>query len=52
MADVNGDNYLSRCEDMNIQVFAGQDVEFARKFAGAYTRYNLEWVCDGQFRYN
>lgn len=51
VADVNGDNYISRCEDVNFQVAQGQDVEFAKKFSTAFTRPYVRIVCDGQFRY-
>jgi len=52
IGDVNGDGILDRCEDMNFQHFAGQPVEFARKFAGAYTRQSVSIVCEtGRFRY-
>ena len=52
IGDVNGDGILDRCEDMNFQYFAGQEIEFARKFAGAYTRQSVSIVCEtGRFRY-
>lgn len=51
-ADQNNDNYISKCEDANFQAFAGQDFEFAKKFAGAYTREYSRIVCNGRFRYN
>ena len=51
IADLNGDNYISRCEDANFQAAQGQDEDFARKFSTAFTRDYVRIVCDGQFRF-
>lgn len=51
IADLNGDNYISRCEDANFQAAQGQDPDFARKFSTAFTRDFVRIVCDGQFRF-
>lgn len=51
VADQNNDNYIDMCEDANFQYSAGQDFEFAKKFAGAYTREYAKIVCNGRFRF-
>jgi hypothetical protein len=51
VGDQDNDNYISMCEDANFQHFAGQEWEFAKKFAGAYTREYAKIVCNGRFRY-
>ena len=46
IVDVNGDNYISRCEDANFQAGMGQEVGFAIKFSSAFTRQYATVVCN------
>lgn len=48
--DLNGDNYIDRCEDANLQKIYGSSEEYAIKFSQAYTREATRQLCYTNFK--
>lgn len=49
--DLNGDNYIDRCEDATLQKIYGSSAEYSIKFSQAYTREATRNGCITTFKY-
>lgn len=49
--DLNGDNWISQCEDAQLIYNAGASEEYAIKFGGAITKPALTAYCYQQFKF-
>lgn len=49
--DLNGDNWISQCEDAQLIYNAGASEEYAIKFGGAITKQALTAYCYQQFKF-
>merc|ERR1712167_258564 len=47
--DINGDGYITRCEDATLQHAFGSTKEYAFKFSSPFTRASFNKICNENF---